>query len=393
MKHRTDTVAHAHSFALMPEPILAGIHKISVAAPDLSKLEEVYLLDAYRSTWVSSAGPYISRFEKAFAKLVSKTRYAVAVNSGTSALHLALLSCDIGEGDEVIVPTFTMIATANAVTYCGAKPIFIDADPFTWNMDVTKIESKITKKTKAIMVVHVYGLPVDMDPVLLLAKKHGLRVIEDAAEAHGALYKGKRVGSIGDIAGFSLYANKIITTGEGGMVTTNDRALAEKVAYLRDHAFSKRTHFWHNDVGFSYNMTNLQAAVGLGQTERFRELFMKRKKLAAMYKTYLKEVRGFIFSITPPESMHAHWVFGFRVDASTYGMTRDQVRLRLAKHGIETRGFFIPIHLQPAYAMYTTNESYPVSDMLMREGLYLPSSGILTHGEIMKIVRILSKRD
>lgn len=372
------------------DPVIKGAYRIPVSSPDLSKKEEKYLLDAYRSTWLSSAGNYLVRFENAYAKIVSRTRYALAVNSGTSALHLALLACDIREGDEVIVPTFTMIASANSVRYCGAKPIFIDADILTYNINVKKIEAKITKNTKAIMVVHIYGLPVDMDPVLFLAKKYNLWVIEDAAEAHGAEYKGRRVGSIGHIAGFSLYGNKIITTGEGGMVTTNSKKLAQKVALLRDHAFSNDVHFQHQEIGYSYNMSNLQAAVGLAQVERFTELLERKKKNADLYTSLLTGVRGLTLPCEPQNATRVHWMYGILVDKKVYGVSRDQLRNSLAKKGIETRSFFIPMHLQKPYKTDQNSEDFSVSELLSEQGVYLPSSSILTQKTIHSIASYIS---
>ena len=384
MKKRTTDIP-------MIEPAVGKKHFIPVSAPDLTNTEKMYLLDAFKSSWISSAGSYVEQFERAFAKNISKTSYAVSVNSGTSALHLALLALGVSEGDEVIVPTFTMIASANAIRYCGAKPVFVDSEIGTWNMDVSRIEECITKKTKAIMVVHVYGVPVDMDTVLSLAKKHGLWVIEDAAEAHGAKYKGKQVGSIGDIAAFSLYANKIITTGEGGMVTTNNKQLAETVSLLRNHAFGKKRHFWHEKVGYSYGMTNMSAAIGLGQVERFIYLLNKHVEHAALYRDALKDVSGLIPQEIPVYASAANWMFGLRVDAQVFGMTRDLLRVYLAKRGVETRAFFVPVHAQPAYSNVTQVRPLPVSEMLSRDGLYLPSSSLLTRRNIQYIASLLTK--
>lgn len=377
--------------APMIEPTVNKENFIPVASPDLSAKEQKYLLDAYGSSWISSAGSYVAQFERAFARTVSKTSYAVSVNSGTSALHLALLALGVRDGDEVILPTFTMIASANAIRYCGATPVFVDAQIGTWNMDVSHIEERITKKTKAIMVVHVYGLPVDMDPVLALAKKYSLRVIEDAAEAHGAKYKGKPVGSIGDIAAFSLYANKIITTGEGGMVTTNNSKFAEKVQSLRNHAFGKKRHYWHEHVGYSYNMTNMSAAVGLGQVERFEILLHKHMEHETLYRSLLKDVSGLLFQEIPAYASSACWVFGFCVNAQIFGMSRDKLRVYLARHGVETRAFFVPVHAQPAYKNVTDAQSFPVSETLSRDGLYLPSSSQLTRRDIQHIASLLTK--
>ena len=377
----------------MIEPEVRKEHFIPVAAPDLSGKEKTYLLNAFGSSWISSAGSYVGLFERAFASVVSKTPYAISVNSGTSAIHLALLALGLQAGDEVIVPTFTMIASANAIRYCGAKPVFVDAEPDTWNIDVAQIERRITKKTKAIMVVHIYGLPVDMDAILALAKKYTLWVIEDAAEAHGAQYKGKSVGSIGDIAAFSLYANKIITTGEGGMVTTNNKKLAETVSLLRNHAFGTRRHFWHERVGYSYNMSNLSAAVGLGQVERFAYLFKKHTEHAILYTRLLEGVSGLTAQRIPKYTTPAFWMYGIRVNTNRFGMSRDQLRTYLANNGVETRAFFVPVHEQPAYKDEECGEqSFPVAEMVSREGLYLPSSSLLTNRNINYIASLLIKK-
>jgi perosamine synthetase len=365
-------------------------YRIPVSCPDISEKEERYVRLAMESKWISGKGPYVEKFEQLFASQVSHTKYAIAVNSGTSALHLSLLACNIGPGDEVIIPTFTMIATANAVRYTGATPVCVDADLATWNMDVTKIEARITKRTKAIAPVHIYGLPVDMHPIQKLAKKYGLWVIEDAAEAHGAEYRGHRVGGLGDVAAFSFFANKIITTGEGGMITTNNKKIAHVVRTLRGHAFTRDYHFWHQYVGYSYEMTNLAAGVGLGQTERFRTFVAKRKKHAMLYTKLLHGIPGIT---TPPQLrgyVSANWMYGVLVDSTKYGVNRNDLRMILAKKGIETRPFFVPIHMQPPYQLASVG-SYPVSEKLCCDGLYLPSGSTLTDDEITYVATIIRK--
>ncbi|HYE73305.1 MAG TPA: DegT/DnrJ/EryC1/StrS family aminotransferase, partial [Blastocatellia bacterium] len=244
---------------------------IPVADTRLDGNELKYLTECVESNWISSVGPFVQEFERRFANAVG-CEFGVACANGTVALHLVLATLGISAGDEVIIPTFTMIATANAVSYTGAKPVLVDAESETWNMDPTQIEAKITAKTKAIIVVHTYGHPVEIDAIREIAERHRLYLIEDAAEAHGAAYRGRAVGSLGDGASFSFYANKIITTGEGGMVTTNDPKIAAVARRLRDHAFSTERHFWHRYRGFNYRMTNLQAAIGLAQTERMSSL-------------------------------------------------------------------------------------------------------------------------
>lgn len=353
---------------------------IPVADTLLDGNELAYLTECIQSNWISSAGGFVARFENAFARAVD-CEYGVACANGTVALHLALAALGIGEGDEVIIPTFTMIATANAVSYTGASPVLVDAEPETWNLDAGQIERRITPRTRAIVVVHTYGHPVNMDAVGRVASKYGVPVIEDAAEAHGAEYDGRRVGSLGDAATFSFYANKIITTGEGGMVTTNDGEIAAIARRLRDHAFSPERHFWHEYRGFNYRMTNLQAAIGLAQTERFDTLVEARRKNARLYSERLKGVPGLRL---PGESAPARsvcWMYGLLVEEA-FGPTRDELRARLASQGIETRTFFIPIHLQPIYFERFRGARFPVAEDLCKRGLYLPSGPSLTEADI-----------
>jgi perosamine synthetase len=365
-----------------------GTKIIPVCEPTLRGNEAKYVLECLETNWISSAGKYIPMFEELFAVKCGAT-YAVACCNGTVALHLALAALGIGPGDEVIIPTFTMIATINAVTYTGARPVLVDSEMGTWNMDVAHLADRITPRTRAIMVVHTYGHPINMEPVWALAQKHGIYVVEDAAEAHGAEYKGRRIGGLGDVACFSFYANKIITTGEGGMVTTNNEQIAKLAANLRDHAFSEERHFWHKYLGFNYRMTNLQAAVGLAQTEYFDEFVQDRRNHAAQYNQLLADVPGITL---PPEAEWAksvYWMYSILVDQAGFGMDRDELRFRLAKRGIETRTFFIPMHLQPIYYQQYKGERYPVAEELCRRGLYLPSASSLTQAEITFIVESL----
>jgi perosamine synthetase len=353
---------------------------IPVCEPTLGGNEAEYVLDCIESNWISSAGKYIPRFEEAFAEVCDAV-YGVACANGTVALHLALATLGIGPGDEVILPTFTMIATINAVTYTGATPVLVDSEPLTWNMDLNQIADKITPHTRAVMPVHTYGHPVDMDPLLEMAERHGFFVVEDAAEAHGAEYKGRRAGSLGHAGCFSFYANKIITTGEGGMITTNDPEIARLARNLRDHAFSEERHFWHKYVGFNYRMTNMQAAVGLAQTEQIELFVQARRANAARYTAALKKIPGIV---TPPEADWAKsvfWMYSILVEDES-GMNRDQLRACLAEHGIETRTFFIPMHLQPIYYQAFKGQRYPVAEMLCQRGFYLPSASSLTPREI-----------
>jgi perosamine synthetase len=358
---------------------------IPVCEPALEGNETRYVLDCLNTGWISSAGKYIPLFEQAFGHKVG-CEYGIACVSGTTAIHLILAALGLGPGDEVIIPTFTMIATAYAVSYTGARPVLVDSERKTWNMDIAQVEARITDRTKAIVVVHTYGHPVDMDAVLEIARRHNLYVVEDAAEAHGATYKGRLVGSLGDAAAFSFYANKIITTGEGGMVTTNDPELAETVRTLRDHAFSKERHFWHKYMGYSFRMTNLQAAIGLAQTEQMDDFVTRRRENASQYTSLLQDVPGLTLPVEEPWAENVFWMYGMVV-GDAFGLTRDELRCCLAEEGIETRTFFIPMHLQPVYYANYRGERYPVAEDLCRRGLYLPSASSLTRQEIEFVVQ------
>ena len=365
---------------------------IPVCEPTLIGNELKYVTDCLKTNWISSAGKYIKQFEESFAKFCD-CKYGVACNNGTTAIHLALEACGIGKGDEVIIPAFTMIATCNAVIYSGAKPVLVDSEKETWNMDVNKIEERITNKTKAIMPVHTYGHPVDMDVINNIAKKHNLLVIEDAAEAHGAEYNGKRTGSLGKCAAFSMYANKIITTGEGGMITTNDEKVAEKAKLLRNHAFIK-PRFLHKDLGFNYRMTNIQAAIGLAQMEKADELVNRRINNAKLYNSLLKDVKGITLPPCKEWAKNVYWMYGILVEEE-FSISMPQLRETLEKKGIDTRTFFIPMHQQPLFKegkderFPDCSGSYPVSEELSKKGLYLPSSSSLTKEQIENIAGII----
>lgn len=353
---------------------------LPVAETLLDGNELRYVSECIASNWVSSEGPFVRRFEEAFAAAM-ECRYGVACSSGTAALHLVLAAFGLGPGDEVILPSFTMIATANAVSYVGATPVLVDSDPVTWNMDVDAIARAITSRTRAIIVVHTYGHPAEMDPILDLAAKHGLRVIEDAAEAHGAMYRYQSVGSLGDAATFSFYGNKIVTTGEGGMITTNDARIADLTRQLRGHAFSRERHFWHEYLGYNYRMTNLQAAVGLAQTERLPFLVEVRRRNAALYRKRLSGIAGLTLPVEQPDVRNVFWMYALLVE-DDFGCTRDELRQTLARRGIETRTMFVPIHLQPLYHPRFRDRSFPVAEELCRKGLYLPSGPGLTASDI-----------
>jgi perosamine synthetase len=364
---------------------------IPVCAPKLGEKEVQYVSECIRSSWISGISKYIEEFEEKFANYCG-CKYGTATNSGTTALHLALATLDIRKGDEVIIPTFTMVATANAVTYTGAKPVLVDAELNHWNVDVSKIEEKITKHTKAIMPVHTYGHPADMDIILELGEKYGLHVIEDAAEAHGAEYKGKRTGGIGDIGCFSFYANKIITTGEGGMITTNNEELAEKARWLRAHAFGRHgKHFYHEALGFGYRMSALQAALGLAQLEHIDEFVSIRRNNAKLYNSLLSEVGENI--TLPPEASWAknvYWMYTILIQDG-FGISRDELIRKLELDGIETRTSFYPIHVQPIYAKQNEGERFPVADELSRKGINLPSGNNLASDEVTYVCECIKK--
>lgn len=372
------------------EPLLDKARRyIPVCGPDLEGNELKYITDCVKTTWISSCGSYVNKFEKSFSSFCN-VKFGIACSSGTSALHLALSAIGVGPGEEVILPTFTMIATANAVTYTGAIPVFIDASPESWNIDAGKIEEKINNKTRAIIVVHTYGYPADMDKIIVIAKRRHLFVIEDAAEAHGAEYKGKKAGSLGDVACFSFYGNKIITTGEGGMVLTNNKRVAGVIRTLRDHGFSKKRHFWHKYIGFNYRMTNLQAAIGLAQTERIDALIKRRIEHAELYKFFFREIKGVVLPPETEDRKGLFWMYTILIsDDSKIG--RNLLRVRLAGEGIETRSAFVPIHLQPVYYKRCYRGKYPVSEELCRKGICLPSGAMLKKSHIKLIAGLIKK--
>jgi perosamine synthetase len=353
---------------------------IPVAAPALVGNEEAYVLDCLKSTWISAKGPYIQRFEGAFAEFCG-VRHAVSCSTGTAALHLALLALGIRPGDEVIVPTLTYVATANAITYCGARPVFVDSDPRTWNLDPSLLEEAVTPHAKAIVVVHLYGNPVDIDPVLRTARTHGLSVIEDAAQAHGAEYGGQRVGALGDIATFSFYGSKILTTGQGGMVVTDDGELAGRVQQLRSQGMDPDQRYWFPVVGYNYQMTNIAAAIGLAQLEKVDWHLARRHQIAAQYRRQLEATPGISFQAEEPRAQSANWMVGLLLDEQT-PISRDSLIVQLAERGIETRPFFWPMHTLPMYKGLARGPAYRVAERLAARGLSLPSSAGLTDEDV-----------
>lgn len=350
--------------------------KYPVNEPDLTGNELQYVTDTIKSGWISSMGTLVKEFEREFSKWVG-TKYAVSCNSGSASLEVALRALEV-EGKEVIIPTHTMIACPNSVYKNKAKIVLADSDLSDWNM-TTDLEHLITKDTKAIMPVHTYGQPCDMDKIMEVAKDYDLRVLEDCAEAHGATYKGKKVGTMGDLGCFSFYANKIITTGEGGMITTNNKNLADKCRYLINHTFDPRKHFWHKDIGYAYRMPALNAAVGVAQLERADKFIAKKRQNAMWYKRGFDEMRNDGVYIRTPNEIEGreniHWMYSIMAE------NRDELQNYLTTEGIETRTFFIPIHKQPCYkGMF--KDKYPVADMLSKDGLYLPSGVNLSRDDI-----------
>ena len=318
---------------------------IPVAAPVIGERELGYVTDAVRSGWVSSIGPYIERFERAFAEYVGVS-YAVAVSNGTVGLHLALHALGIGPGDEVLVPDLTFVATAHAVLQTGATPVFVDVEPDTWCLDPVAAERAITPCTRAIMPVHLYGHPVDMDAIQRLADNHALFIVEDAAEAPGAEYHGRRVGSIGKVGVFSFYGNKIITTGEGGMVTTNDAALAGRLRYLKDHGMNPQCRYYHTELAFNYRMTNIQAALGLAQLEQIECFIKQKRRIFHWYAEGLAGVPGITLNAERPGTRNVYWMSSL-VLTNDCRITRQELADGLRLQGIDSRPFFVPMHQLP----------------------------------------------
>lgn len=342
-----------------------------LAAPVLDGNERRYVMDCLDSTWISSIGPYIGRFERTFADFCGVS-HAVSCCNGTAALHLALLATGIGPGDEVLVPTLTYVATANAVRYCGAKPVFVDSEPASWNLDTKRLEEAITSRTKAVIAVHLYGHPVDMIAIRAIAGRHRIAVIEDAAEAHGAEVDGERVGALGDIATFSFYGNKILTSGEGGMVVTRDDERAGRVRQLRGQGLEPGRHYWFPMVGYNYRMTNVAAAIGLAQLERVEWHLQRRAEIAGWYREELAECPAITWQRSPSHIRPVDWLVTLMLDDGEH-IARDAVIAALAARGIETRPAFYPLHTLPPYREGTGSKKYPVAERIGRLGLSLPT--------------------
>jgi|SRR5579875_2530380 len=365
---------------------------IPVNEPLFAGNEKKYLNECIDSGWVSSDGPFVGKFEESFASRVGRA-FGVAVTNGTAALDVAIEALGIGPGDEVIVPAFTIISCVMQIVRAGAVPVLVDSDPATWNMDVGAIEAKITPRTKAIMAVHIYGLPVDMDPVLELVRRHGLKLIEDAAEAIGQTYKGRPCGSFGDISAFSFYANKHVATGEGGMVVTDDPALAETCRGLRNLCFQPKKRFVHERLGWNLRMTNMQAALGLAQLEYLDETVARKRRLGARYDALLGAIQGIQRPLPRTDfAENVFWVYGLVLDDSV-AFDAEEAMARLAARGIGTRPFFFPMHQQPVLRDkgLFQNERYPVAERLYRRGFYLPSGTGLTDAQAERVAEAVAE--
>lgn len=363
---------------------------VPVNEPLLDGNEKKYLAECIDTGWISSEGPFVKRFEEEFAARVGR-KHGIAVTNGTAALDAAVEAIGIGPGDEVILPTFTIISCVVQIVRSGATPVLVDADPNTWNMDVTQIEAKITPRTKAIMVVHIYGLPVDMDPVLDICQRHGLKLIEDAAEAIGQTYRGKPCGSFGEISTVSFYPNKHVTTGEGGMILTDDDDLAEQCRELRNLCFKPGKRFVHERLGWNLRMTNLQAAVGVAQLERLDEFLEKKRWIGQRYNELLADLPG--VQLPQPQtdySENIYWVYGLVLDDSV-AFDAEEAMKRLAKLGIGSRPFFFSMHEQPVLRKRRLFELdiYPISEKLHRRGFYVPSGLALNKNQVEAVCRAL----
>ncbi len=365
------------------------IYEIPVASPAFIGNEKKYVDDCMESGWISSAGKYIELFESGFAEFCG-VKHAVACCNGTVALHLALLALGVQAGDEVIVPTLTFVATPNAVSYCGARPVFVDSESETWNIDPRQVESKITPRTKGIIAVHLFGHPAKMHELREIARRHQIFLLEDAAEAHGAMCHGQMVGSIGDAAAFSFYANKIITTGEGGMFVTNDDALAERARLLRGQGMDPNRRYWHPIIGYNYRMMNLPAAIGLAQLEKVEEQLKLRSGIAKLYHERLKEMPGITFQTEQNWARHVYWMFSIVMQPGVW-QSRGFVIEKMGEQGIETRPVFYPAHSLPPYLDFARGEKFPVAENLFANGISLPTWAGLTEQNIDDVCRALQK--
>jgi perosamine synthetase len=360
---------------------------IPIAEPLFDGNELKYLTDCINTGWISSVGSYVRKFEQGFAEYVG-CKYGAAVHTGTAALHLALAALDIGPGDEVIIPDLTFASTANAVLYTGAKPVLVDVENDTWNIDPELIEKAVTERTKAIIPVHLYGHPCDMDRIMEISRKQGISIIEDAAEAHGAEYKGRIVGGIGSIGCFSFFANKIITTGEGGICVCNDPSIVNKIEELRDHGMRKNKKYWHDSVGFNYRMTNLQAAVGLAQLERINWFIDRKRHIARLYNQHLSGMNKLVLPVERDWAKNSFWMYTILLNKNCIEINRDELITLLKNDGIDSRPVFYPLHTMPPYR---ESKTYRNAENISAAGLSLPSSVTLEDEQIEYICNMIKK--
>lgn len=365
---------------------------VPVNTPLLDGNEAEYLDECIRTGWISSEGPFIKRFEQAMAKAAGR-QHGVSVTNGSVGLDIAVHALALEPGDEVIIPTFTIISCASAIVRAGLVPVGVDCDAATWNMTIQGVEAAITPRTRAIMLVHIYGLPVDLDPILALARKHDLKVIEDAAEMHGQTYRGAPCGSFGDVSTFSFYPNKHVTTGEGGMILTDDDALADRLASLRNLCFQPQQRFIHEELGWNARMTNLQAALGVAQVERLPRTVEIKRRIGRLYESHLENVEGIRRPV--PRTNYAdniYWVYGVVLNDDVPFDAKEAMR-RLAERGIGTRPFFWCMHEQPVLRRmgFMLNERHPIAERIARRGFYLPSGLALTEDEIARSAQALKE--
>jgi perosamine synthetase len=359
---------------------------LPVAAPDLGGNEEKYLLDAVRSTWVSSTGPYLTRFEEEFAEICG-TRHAIAVSNGTVALHLALLSLGVGQGDEIVVPSLTYIASVNAIRYVGATPVFVDVDPVTWCLDPDAVANAITTRTRAVVAVHLYGQPADMEALHSVCDPGGIHIVEDAAEAPLARYHGRPTGGLGDVGTFSFYGNKLFTSGEGGAVTLDDDDLAARIRLLRGQGMDPNRRYFFPVVGYNYRLTNLAAALLCAQIERREELLTARRRVFAAYEARLSPMAGLTLQANISGTQRSPWLFSVLVDEEGFGTDRDALMMHLDSVGIETRPFFPPIHRLPPYEEQARIQGayLPATDRLSAQGINLPTFVGMTAADVDRV--------
>lgn len=369
---------------------------IPVNEPYIGDLEKKYVMECLNTGWISSEGHFVREFEEAWAAYCGM-KYGIAVSNGTVALEMAVASLKLNPREEIIMPSFTIISCAQAITKAGLVPVLVDCDPETWCMDVSQVEAKINPRTRAIMPVHIYGHPVDMNPLRDLAQKYKLIIIEDAAEVHGGEYRGQKCGGLGDLSCFSFYANKIVTTGEGGMVLTNNQKQAEYLRSLRNLCFRKDHRYLHTELGNNFRLTNIQAAIGLAQIEHIEQSIQKKRWMGAAYIERLKDISTLQLPVEKPWALNVYWMFGIVLDLST-GMDASEFAHRLNEVGIITRPFFLGMHEQPVFRNMGLfkDEHYPVTEHIARQGLYLPSGMTITEVQIDRVCdaarKILSRR-